>query len=70
MIAQGLQTTLRELPEGTSPKPRTRQKSETASDMAAWSASLCSAAPASALADSSSANSQNGRSQTQAEETS
>src|SRR5690242_7912984 len=67
MIAQDLKATLRELPEGTSPEPRTRQKSETASDMAAWSASLCSAAPASAsasaLADSSRADSSSANSQ-------
>jgi hypothetical protein len=75
VVTQGLQATLRGLPEGTSPKPKTRQKSKMASDMAAWSASLCSAAWASALvdssrADSSSMNSQSTRPQTQVEETS
>jgi hypothetical protein len=64
MAAQGLQVTLGELPEGTSSRPKSWQKAEIASDMAARSVSFCSAAWASALvdslrADSNSANSQN-----------
>ena len=41
--------TLGELPEGTSSRPKARQKAEMASDMATRSASFCSAAWASAL---------------------
>jgi hypothetical protein len=52
VVTQGLQATLGELPEGTSSRPKTWQKAEIASDMATRSASLCSAAWASALADS------------------
>jgi hypothetical protein len=49
MAAQGPQMTLGELPEGTSSRPKARQKAEIASDMATRSASFCSAAWASAL---------------------
>jgi hypothetical protein len=44
MAAQGPHVTLGELPEGTSSRPKARQKAEMASDMATWSASFCSAA--------------------------
>jgi hypothetical protein len=37
------------MPEGTSSRPKVRQKAEMASDMAVWSASFCSAVWASAL---------------------
>jgi hypothetical protein len=49
MAAQGPQVTLGELPEGTSTRPKARQKAEIASDMAVRSASFCSATRASAL---------------------
>jgi hypothetical protein len=49
VAAQGPQATLGELPEGTSSRPKVRQKAEVASDMAMRSASFCSAAWASAL---------------------
>jgi hypothetical protein len=49
MAAQGPQVTLGELPEGTSLRPKARQKAEMASNMATRSASFCSAAWASAL---------------------
>jgi hypothetical protein len=49
MAAQGPQVTLGELPEGTSSRPKARQKAEIASDMATRSASFCSDAWASAL---------------------
>jgi hypothetical protein len=49
MAAQGPQMTLGELPEGTSSRPKARQKAEIASDMATRSASFCSATWASAL---------------------
>jgi hypothetical protein len=49
MAAQGPQVTLGELPEGTSSRPKARQKAEIASDMAMRSASFCSAAWASTL---------------------
>jgi hypothetical protein len=49
MAAQGPQVTLGELPEGTSSRPKARQKAEIASDMATRSASFCSATSASAL---------------------
>jgi hypothetical protein len=49
MATQGPQVTLGELPEGTSSRPKARQKAEMASDMATRSASFCSAAWASAL---------------------
>jgi hypothetical protein len=49
MVAQGPQTTLGELPEGTSSRPKARQKAEIASDMATRSTSFRSAASASAL---------------------
>jgi hypothetical protein len=73
VVTQGLQATLRGAPRGTSSRPKTRQKAEIASDMATWSASLCSAAWASALvdlsrADSISANSQSRSLQTRVEE--
>jgi hypothetical protein len=41
---QGPQAALGELPEGTSSRPKVRQKVEMASDMAVRSASFCSAA--------------------------
>jgi hypothetical protein len=47
MAAQGPQVTLGELPEGTSSRPKARQKAEIASDMATRSASFCLAAWAS-----------------------
>jgi hypothetical protein len=73
MAAQGLHVTLGELPEGTSSRPKTWQKAEIVSDMATRSASFCSAAWASALADSlradsNSANNQNKIIQTRVEE--
>jgi hypothetical protein len=49
MVAQGPHVTLGELPEGTSSRPKARQKAEIASDMATRSASFCSAAWANAL---------------------
>jgi hypothetical protein len=49
VAAQGPQATLGELPEGTSPRPKVRQKAEMASDMATRSTSFCSAAWASVL---------------------
>jgi hypothetical protein len=50
MAAQGPQMTLGgELPEGTPSRPKAWQKAEIASDMAARSASFCSAAWASTL---------------------
>jgi hypothetical protein len=49
MAAQGPQMTLGELAEGTPSRPKAWQKAEMASDMAARSASFCSAASASAL---------------------
>jgi hypothetical protein len=49
VATQGPQATLGELPEGTSSRPKVRQKTEIASDMAMRSASFCSAAWASAL---------------------
>jgi hypothetical protein len=49
MAAQGPQVTLGELPEGTSSRPKARQKAEMASDMATWLASFRSATWASAL---------------------
>jgi hypothetical protein len=52
MAAQGPQVTLGELPEGMSSRPKARQKSEMASDIATRSASFCSAAWASTLTDS------------------
>jgi hypothetical protein len=52
MAAQGPQVTLGELLEGTSSRPKARQKSEMASDIATLSASFCPAAWASALTDS------------------
>jgi hypothetical protein len=63
VATQGLQATLGELPEGTSSKPKIWQKAETASDMATRSASFCSAAWASALADSLRADSSSTNSQ-------
>jgi hypothetical protein len=65
MAAQGPQATLGELPEGTSSRPKTWQKAEIASDMATRSASFCSAAWSSALADSLRANSNSANSQTE-----
>jgi hypothetical protein len=49
MAAQGPQVTLGELPEGTSSRPKARQRAEIASDMATRSTSFCSASWASAL---------------------
>jgi hypothetical protein len=49
MVAQGQQVTLGELPEGTSSRPKARQKAETASDMAVRSTSFYSVVRASAL---------------------
>jgi hypothetical protein len=49
VVAQGPQAALGELPEGTSSRPKVRQKAEMASDMAVRSASFCSATWASAL---------------------
>jgi hypothetical protein len=49
VAAQGPQATLGELPEGTSSRPKVRQKAEMASDMAMRSDSFCSVAWASAL---------------------
>jgi hypothetical protein len=49
MAAQGPRATLGELSEGTSSRPKLRQKADMASDMAVRSASFCSATWASAL---------------------
>jgi hypothetical protein len=49
VAAQGPKATLGELPDGTSSRPKVRQKAEMASDMVVRSASFCLAAWASAL---------------------
>jgi hypothetical protein len=73
VVTQGLQATLRGAFRGDVVQTKDPPEAEMASDMAAWSASLCSAAWASALvdssrADSSPANSQSRRLQTLVEE--